>query len=191
VCGLNVCERPLLVDNPRTTSAFGNYKIEEKHGRCLTADYSARTAATGLNSHPNSLQVRNLPFFDLWDFERDGRIYERLGIRSFKRFASPRVYWNQRRGRSDPSLRIVRNFDSAIEWEARTRSNEFVHLCSLIVGLTIVVWLYLRGEYAWLGAMVFVVIVWDIYPIMLQRYNRAKIWRIKSSMRGMQKSRAK
>jgi len=66
-----------------------------------------------------------------------------------------------------------------------------VHLCSLIVGLTIVVWLYLRGEYAWPGAMVFVVIVWDIYPIMLQRYNRAKIWRIKSSMRGMQKSRAR
>lgn len=127
----------------------------------------------------------------MWDFERDGRIYERLGIRSFKRFAAPRVYWNQRRGRSDPSLRTVRNFDSAIEWEARTRSNELVHLCSLIVGLTIVVLLDLRGEYAWLGAMVFVVISWDIYLIMLQRYNSAKFWRIKSSMRGIRKSRVK
>jgi len=129
-----------------------------------------------------------LPYFDLWDFERDGRFYERLGIRRFKRFAAQGDYWNQRRRSSDPSFRIVKNLDSAIEWEARTRSNEFLHLCSLVVGLTIAVWLYFRDEYAWLVAMAFVVIIWDIYPIMLQRYNRARIWRIRSSMLRMQKA---
>jgi len=129
-----------------------------------------------------------LPYFDLWNFERDGRFYERLGIRWFKRFAAQGDYWNQRRRSSDPSFRIVKILDSAIEWEARTRSNEFLHLCSLVVGLTIAVWLYFRDEYAWLVAMAFVVIIWDIYPIMLQRYNRARIWRIRSSMLRMQKA---
>lgn len=132
--------------------------------------------------------MRNLPYFDLWDFERDGRFYERLGIRWFKRFAAQGDYWNQRRRISDPRFRIIKNRDSAIEWEARTRFNEVVHLCGLIIGLTIMVWLYFRDEYAWLVAMVLVVIVGDIYPIMLQRYNRARIWRIRSSTLRMQKA---
>jgi hypothetical protein len=37
----------------------------------------------------------------LWDFERDGRFHERLGIRWFKRFAAQGDYWNRRRRRSE------------------------------------------------------------------------------------------
>ena len=118
-------------------------------------------------------------YFGLWNFERDGRFYERLGVRRFKRFATQGDYWNKRRRLTDPSFRNVKGFRSAIEWEARTRHNEVVHLCSLVVGLTMMVWLYSRREYAWLVAVFFAVLVWDIYPIMLQRYNRARIFRIK------------
>lgn len=124
--------------------------------------------------------MRNLRCFNLWDFERDGRFYERLGIRWFKRIATQGDYWNKRRRRSDPGFRNVKELNSAIEWEARTRLNEFVHLCSLVVGLAIMVFLYSHNKYAWLVAMFFVVLIWDVYPIMLQRYNRARIWRIKS-----------
>jgi hypothetical protein len=124
--------------------------------------------------------MRNLRYFDLWDFERDGRFYEHLGIRWFKRFATKGDYWNRWRRRSDPSFRIVRDFNSAIEWEARTRFNERVHLCSLFVGLVIMAWLYFQNEYTWLVVVFVAVLIWDIYPIMLQRYNRARIWRIKS-----------
>jgi hypothetical protein len=129
--------------------------------------------------------MRNLRHFDLWDFERDGRFYERLGIRRFKRFVTQGDYWNKRRRLSDPSFRNIKGFDSAIEWEARTRFNEVVHLCSLAVGMAIMVWLYLRGEYAWLAAVFLAVLVWDVYPIMLQRYNRARIWRIKCAKHGL------
>jgi hypothetical protein len=124
--------------------------------------------------------MRNLRYFNLWDFERDGRFYERLGIRWFKRFATKGDYWNKRRRHSDPGFRNVKDFNSAIEWEARTRFNELVHLCSLVVGMVIMVWLYFQNKYTWLVAIFFVVLIWDIFPIMLQRYNRARIWRIKS-----------
>lgn len=129
--------------------------------------------------------MRNLRYFDLWDFERDGRFYERLGIRRFKRYAAQGDYWNKRRRLSDPGFKNVRDFNSAIEWEARTRWNEFVHLCSLAVGLAIMVWLYSRSEYIWLIAIFFAVLIWDIYPIMLQRYNRARICRIKQAKHGL------
>ncbi len=124
--------------------------------------------------------MRNLRCFNLWDFERDGRFYERLGIRWFKRFATQGDYWNKRRRHSNPGFRNVKNINSVIEWEARTRHNEFVHMCSLLIGLTIMVWLYFQNEYTWLVVVFFAVLIWDIYPIMLQRYNRARIWRIKS-----------
>jgi hypothetical protein len=128
--------------------------------------------------------VRNLKCFNLWDFERDGRFYERLGIRWFKRLATKGDYWNRLRRHSDPGFRNVRDFKSAIEWEARTRSNEILHLCTLVVGLVIMAWLYFQKEYTWLVVVFFAVLVWDIYPIMLQRYNRARIWRIKSMRQG-------
>jgi hypothetical protein len=125
--------------------------------------------------------MSNRRYFDLWDFERDGRCYERLGIRWFKRFATDGDFWNKRRRHADPSFRKVKDFNSAIAWEARTRRNETVHLCSLVVGLAIMAWLYRRNEVAWLVAIFFVLVIWEIYPIMLQRYNRARIWRIKSA----------
>jgi hypothetical protein len=124
--------------------------------------------------------MRNLRLFNLWNFERDGRFYERLGVRWFKRFATKGDYWNKLRRYSEPGFRNVKDFDSAILWEARTRHNELVHLCSLAVGLTIMGWLFSRNEYTWLVAVFFAVLIWDIYPIMLQRYNRARIGRIKS-----------
>lgn len=126
--------------------------------------------------------MRDLRWFNLWDFERDGRIYERLGIRWYKRFATQGDYWNRRRRRSDPGFRNVKNVNSAIEWETRTRSNEFRHWCTRAVGIAIMAWLYSRSEYAWLAVVFFAVLVWDIYPIMLPRYNRARFWRIRSSM---------
>lgn len=132
--------------------------------------------------------MKPLRYFALWDFERDGRFYERLGVRQFKRFATQGDFWNKRRRLSDTGFRNVRGFDSAIEWEARTRHNEVVHLCSLVVGLAIMAWLYSRREYAWLAAIFFAVLVWDIYPIMLQRYNRARIYRIKRGKAGKKSS---
>jgi hypothetical protein len=124
--------------------------------------------------------MKNLRLFNLWDFERDGRFYERLGVRWFKRFATKGDYWNKLRRHSDPSFKNVKDFNSAILWEARTRHNELLHLCSLAVGLTIMGWLFSRSEYTWLVAVFFAVLIWDISPIMLQRYNRARIGRIKS-----------
>lgn len=127
--------------------------------------------------------MKNLRLFNLWDFERDGRFYERLGVRWFKRFATDGDYWNKLRRNSDPGFRNVRGFDSAIEWEARTRQSELVHFCSLAVSLAVMGWLYSRDEYALLVAVFLAVLFWDIYPVMLQRYNRARILRIKSRRR--------
>lgn len=118
-------------------------------------------------------------YFNLFPFERDGRLYEMLGIRLFKRFASAGDFFNRRRRHSEAEFRNVTNYSSAIEWEARTRFNEFVHLCNLIFSLVMIAWLCFQARYNWLGLIIFLNLILNVYPIMLQRYNRARIQRIR------------
>ena len=125
--------------------------------------------------------MRAMRYFNLFSFELDGRLYEALGVRYFKRFASAGDFFNYRRRRSDPGFRNVKNYSSAIEWQARTSFNELAHLCNLIFNLVMVVWLCSQARYTWLGPILFLNLILNVYPIMLQRYNRARIRRIRLS----------
>jgi hypothetical protein len=118
-------------------------------------------------------------YFNLCRFELDGRLYEMLGVRLFKRFASAGDFFNSRRRRSDKEFRNVKNYSSAIDWEGRTRFNEAAHLGNLIFSLVMVVWLCFRARYTWIGPIIFLNLILNVYPIMLQRYNRARIQRIR------------
>ena len=124
-------------------------------------------------------RVRDLRYFNLRPFELDGRLYELLGVRQFKRFASAGDFFNDRRRRSDPEFRNVRNYSSAIEWEARTRFNELAHLGNLVFSVVMLVWLCLEGRFTWIVPILFLNLILNVYPIMLQRYNRARIRRIR------------
>ncbi len=124
--------------------------------------------------------MRDLSYFNLCSFERSGRLYERLGIRQFKRFASAGDFLNRRRRRADPEFRNISDYSSAIDWEeGQTRFNELAHLGSLIFNLIMVGWLCYRGRYTWLGLILFLNLMLNIYPIMLQRYNRARVRRLR------------
>ena len=123
--------------------------------------------------------MRNIRYFNLCSFERDGRLYAMFGVRQFKRFAPAGDFFNYRRRRSDPAFRNVKNYGSALEWESRTRFNELAHLCNLMFSLVMLVWLYLRARYTWLAPILLLNLILNVYPIMLQRYTRARIQRLR------------
>jgi len=123
--------------------------------------------------------MRYSRYFNLCRFERDGRLYELFGVRHFKRFASAGDFFNYRRRRSEPGFRNITGYSSAIEWESRTRFNELAHLGNLIFNLVMIGWLSFRARYTWLGPIMFLNLFLNVYPIMLQRYNRARIQRIR------------
>jgi hypothetical protein len=128
--------------------------------------------------------MRDLRYFNLRRFELDGRLYEILGVRQFKRLASAGDFFNYRRRRYDPGFRNVTNYSSAIEWESHTRFNEVAHLGNLLFNLVMIIWLCFRARYAWIGLILFLNLILNVYPIMLQRYNRARIRRIGSVRQG-------
>jgi hypothetical protein len=105
-------------------------------------------------------------------FEQDGRIYERLGIRLFKRLV--------RRGPLaifSPTLRFPqeRTLSALLSLEGEMRRAETAHVLIFLLVLLYAGYLLLNG---WLDAAAWTLlcnVLINGYPIMLQRYNRIKL----------------
>ncbi|MCB1014038.1 MAG: hypothetical protein KDB10_02825 [Acidimicrobiales bacterium] len=106
--------------------------------------------------------------------ERDGRVYERLGVRIVKRLL--------RRGplaRFNPDLHLPAEPSPAslAHLEGRMRDAEAAHALLLVATLGVVLHAAARGW--WTAALL--TLIFDValngYPVMLQRYNRALLRR--------------
>jgi hypothetical protein len=121
-------------------------------------------------------QVVNLSFaprfYEAKPFERTGQVYERLGIRLFKKLV--------RRGPLSifsPTLRFPKEKTvSALQGLlSEMRKAETAHAIIFVLMLLVVGYVLLQG---WLDAVVWTLlfnIFINGYPIMLQRYNRIKL----------------
>jgi hypothetical protein len=130
---------------------------------------------TALGTVSHVLPIR-LPehFHRLRSFELDGRVYERLGVRAAKRLArrGP-ISW------CNPGLHVPRDRDAASleRLERKMREAEASHALLFVAGLATAA--VLAGLGCSTGAAW--VVVFDVllngYPVMLQRYNRARLAR--------------
>ncbi len=103
-------------------------------------------------------------------FERDGRVYERVGVRAVK--------WLLRRGPLavfNPGLHLpsARTPESLALLEQRMRVAEASHAVLFVLTLAWVVAVALRGEWAAAAWTLLFDVLVNGYPVMLQRYNRA------------------
>lgn len=111
--------------------------------------------------------------FSLAYWEKRGEIYDRAGIRAFRwvLFHSPLGWINPnfhlRASRADCD-RLLREMNSS----------EAIHWLTCVVSVMLAI-SYLRHNHAVYGyAMLLVRIPFDLYPIMLQRWNRGRVWRV-------------
>ena len=114
----------------------------------------------------------NPTLFSLANWEKQGRIYDRAGIRIFRwvLFHSPLGWINPNyhlRARADCD-RLLRE----------TNSGEGVHWLTCVVSVMLSI-SYLLHDHAVYGYfMLLVRIPFDLYPIMLQRWNRGRVRRV-------------
>ena len=111
-------------------------------------------------------------YFEPMSFERDGRIYERLGVKRFKRtyigFMKRYLITETLRGRDEKSLQHLIN---------STKWYEGTHLV-LNCGLSILIASELaNGYYKGAALLGLVNTLTNIYPIMMQRYNRGRLYK--------------
>jgi hypothetical protein len=119
------------------------------------------------------VQVR-LPnrYHELRRFERDGRVYERLGVRLAKSALrrGPLAVFN-------PQLHLPAERTPAqlAHLAQRMRDAEASHAVLFVVMLAVVVDAAARGWWPAAALTLVFDVLMNLYPVMLQRYNRAKL----------------
>ncbi len=113
-------------------------------------------------------------YHELRSFERNGRVYELLGVRAAKLMLrrGPLAVFNPRLHLpSEPSAANLARLDQ------KMRDAEASHAILLVVTLGIVVHASARGWWTAAGCTLLFDVLVNGYPVMLQRYNRALLAR--------------
>jgi len=107
-------------------------------------------------------------------FEQDGRVYERLGVRLIKRLLrrGPLAVFNP-----DLHLPSEPTPDKLARLDQRMRDAEASHAILLLLTLGVVGHAAARGWWTAAGWTLLFDVLVNGYPVMLQRYNRARLLR--------------
>jgi Glycosyl-4,4'-diaponeurosporenoate acyltransferase len=111
-------------------------------------------------------------------FEQDGRLYELIGVRLFRRLVPNGDWVNAWRRRQNPSFRVVSSYDTAIELLRRTIVGEKSHIVLFCLAGASAVYALRIGWYGWAVYLAAANGLANLYPILLQRYTRARIHRL-------------
>lgn len=114
-------------------------------------------------------------YFRIRRFELDGRAYELLGVASFRRIVPDGELARSWQRRRNPSYRVIRNRTAAAQFVQRTEDSERGHLALLAAGVLSAGFAATIGWEGWAAYLFVGNIVVNVYPIMLQRYTRARL----------------
>ena len=117
-------------------------------------------------------------YFRVQGFERSGRIYEWLGVRTFRKFAPDGDFANRWERRKDPGFRMISSRKSAADFIVRTRQSERGHIVLLALGVVSTAYAWSVGWHGWAVYLAAGNILVNFYPIVLQRYTRGRIERL-------------
>lgn len=136
--------------------------------------------ALGTLSHVMPIRLPER-FHRLRPFELDGQIYERLGVRSFKRALrrGPATWFN-------PSLHMpaIRTADSLARLDAAMRNAEATHALLFVATLPVVAHAVGRRWWAAAAWTLGLDVLLNGYPVMLQRYNRGRLANVRGRDEG-------
>ena len=107
-------------------------------------------------------------------FERGG-FYPRLGLRLFRKLATDGDLVNRRIRRIDPGYRIVRDRRTRTEHVAGTITNERWHLAFALAGAITCAFAAATAQYGWAIVIGILNVIFNVYPVLHQRFTRARM----------------
>ena len=115
----------------------------------------------------------NPKLFSLAHWENQGEIYDRAGIRAFRW-----VVFHSPLGWINPNFHLRPSRADCDRLLREMNSSEGVHWLTCVASVMLAI-SYLRHDHAVYGyVMLLVRIPFDLYPIMLQRWNRGRVLRV-------------
>jgi hypothetical protein len=130
--------------------------------------------------------ARLFGYFDPAAWEKSGAVYRRLGVHLFRHLLLNGRYLNRLMSlvRRRP-YRVIRGRQSAGEWLLFTVFVEAGHTFFGGVMAVFMVRALARGDFADAASILLLNLVINVYPTMVQRYNRGRILRVlKQDTRG-------
>jgi hypothetical protein len=117
-------------------------------------------------------------YFAVCGFERNGRIYRAVGVRLFRDVVPNGDWINRLRRRHNRRFRLIASSADAPAWVAKTKTSEKGHLVLMIVGILSAGYAAHIGWTWWAAGLVIGNVVTNLYPVLLQRYTRARLVRV-------------
>jgi hypothetical protein len=117
-------------------------------------------------------------YFTVRRFEQTGRIYESLGVRLFRQCAPDGDLANRWERRADPRYRVIRGRRCAERFVERTERSERGHLVLLMLGIVSAVYAWNIGWHGWAVYMSAGNVLVNVYPMLLQRYTRSRLYAV-------------
>jgi hypothetical protein len=117
-------------------------------------------------------------YYHIRDFEKSGRLYELMGVRLFRWFVPDGDAANKLRRRRRPGFRIIRSRRYARAFMRRTELSERSHLVMLVLGGVSTLFAWRIGWAGWAMYLGVGNVLVNLYPVLLQRYTRARLVRV-------------
>ena len=119
-------------------------------------------------------------WYSVHRFEANGRFYEGLGVKAIRALVSNGDLINRFVRRRFPGYRVYA-FAKRIDKVTKDgRSNELSHLISFGGGLVVAVYAWRIGWTDWAVWLTLANLLVNLYPVLVQRYTRARIEKITS-----------
>jgi hypothetical protein len=148
---------------------FNFYLVRHGGVRCNLA-YALIWLLSPLTLLLHSAYFRTRPF--------ELELYEQVGVRSFKKFMLHGDYYRRHLRRIEPAHARINSRRGAQNFLSQTIWSEKAHLMALVIGLAAILYALKLGLNRFAGVFFVSNILFNIYPIMLQRYTRARISRL-------------
>ena len=120
-------------------------------------------------------------WFQPREFELSGRFYEAVGVRRFRAYMVNGDIMNSWIRRSVPGYRCVAGRESIQAFGRQTCAREQGHLLMLLASLPAIAYALSTRSFKFALYFLIVNVALNLYPILLQRYTRARIIRILSA----------
>ena len=116
-------------------------------------------------------------YYQIRPFEQTGRFYHMLGVPHFRKMVPNGDWINAWRRRTTPTFRVISNRAEAKIYLGRTVVGEKSHLVLLLVGIATPLYALHIGWTSWAVYFAITNVIFHLYPILLQRYTRARLVR--------------
>ena len=116
----------------------------------------------------------NSHYFDLQPFEKQGKLYQRLGVEWYRTILT-KSGWEKLRQQQTPIKKNLRDFQA---YERASRVAEVGHLVIGLIVLAVTGYVSLTHSFSDALWLILFNILFNFYPILLQRYTRPRLQRM-------------